>query len=85
MLSKQAVACDVMLVIIGPNWLDARDEAGARRLDNPNDFVRIEVEAARRGEQRAARNASPQATGLVSRPRRQGRYSIESGILWDFL
>jgi hypothetical protein len=45
-LSEQVAACAAMLVIIGPNWLDVRDEDGARRLDNPYDFVRIEIEAA---------------------------------------
>jgi hypothetical protein len=36
----------VLLALIGPNWSDARDEDGNRRLDNPNDFVRIEIAAA---------------------------------------
>src|SRR5262249_29109801 len=27
-------------------WIDARDDTGARRLDNPEDFVRIEIESA---------------------------------------
>jgi CHASE2 domain-containing sensor protein len=35
--------CSVMLVLIGPHWLEARD--GARRIDDPNDWVRREVEA----------------------------------------
>ena len=34
-----------MLAIIGPNWLTAKDEAGQRRLDNPEDFVVIEIAA----------------------------------------
>jgi hypothetical protein len=44
---NEAVAkCDVLIAVIGRDWLDTRDEAGDRRLDNPNDFVRVEVAAA---------------------------------------
>lgn len=44
---REAVAqCDIQLAIIGKQWLDIKDEAGNRRLDNPGDFVRIEVESA---------------------------------------
>jgi formylglycine-generating enzyme required for sulfatase activity len=40
----------IVLVLIGHGWAEVRDEAGQRRLDNPDDFVRIEVESAlRRG------------------------------------
>lgn len=35
--------CSVMLVLIGPHWLDTID--GTRRIDDPNDWVRREVEA----------------------------------------
>jgi hypothetical protein len=38
--------CDVLLAMIGPGWLDARSDSEARRLDDPNDFVRIETAAA---------------------------------------
>jgi hypothetical protein len=45
-LEEQVAQCDVMLSVIGPRWLGATDQHGNRRLDNPNDFVRIEIEAA---------------------------------------
>ena len=42
--------CDVLLAVIGDRWLDANyadgPEQGSRRLDDPRDFVRIEIEAA---------------------------------------
>jgi hypothetical protein len=44
-------ACEILLALIGPGWIDATDrKTGRRRLDNPNDFVRIEIgEALARG------------------------------------
>jgi CHASE2 domain-containing sensor protein len=43
---KEAIlGSSVMLVIIGPYWLDGpNSESGGRRLDDPNDWVRQEVE-----------------------------------------
>jgi TIR domain len=38
--------CNVVLAIIGPGWLDARDRDGERRLDDPQDWVRLEIERA---------------------------------------
>ncbi len=38
--------CEVVLVVIGDRWLTVQDATGQRRLDDPADFVRIEVEAA---------------------------------------
>lgn len=38
-------SCEILLALIGRNWLSSRDESG-RRLDNPNDFVRLEIAAA---------------------------------------
>jgi hypothetical protein len=34
------------LAVIGKGWLDAADGGGHRRLDDPNDFVRVEIESA---------------------------------------
>ncbi len=43
---RAVAACKVLLAIIGPNWLTATDERGGRRLDDPDDIVRLEIEAA---------------------------------------
>jgi hypothetical protein len=45
-LEEQVAQCDVLLAVIGKAWLDARDDHGGRRLDGPDDFVRIEIESA---------------------------------------
>ncbi len=38
--------CEIMLALISPGWAEVIDPAtGKRRLENPNDFVRIEVAA----------------------------------------
>jgi TIR domain len=39
-------SCDVLLALIGDEWLTITDEHGRRRLDNSDDFVRVEIEAA---------------------------------------
>jgi TIR domain len=45
-LEDAVAACDVLLVVIGDRWLTVADKSGQRRLDNPADFVRVEVESA---------------------------------------
>ena len=47
-IDRMVADCDVVLVVIGRRWVDAVDEHGQRRLDQPGDFVRLEVEAALR-------------------------------------
>jgi hypothetical protein len=39
-------ACDVLLALIGDRWLTMTGQDGQRRLDDPHDFVRLEIEAA---------------------------------------
>jgi hypothetical protein len=43
---RAVAACKVLLAIIGPAWLSSADGQGGRRLDDPGDIVRLEVEAA---------------------------------------
>jgi hypothetical protein len=45
-LNEEVAKCGVLLAMIGPNWSEARDENGNRRLDDPKDFVRVEIAAA---------------------------------------
>jgi hypothetical protein len=45
-LEESVGACDVLIAVIGQRWLSGSDEAGNRRLDKPEDFVRIEVATA---------------------------------------
>ena len=51
-LERALASTDVALVLIGPAWLDALDEAGNRRLNDPDDLVRLEVAAALRSSSR---------------------------------
>jgi len=39
-------SCDALLALIGDRWLSSTDRDGQRRLDDPGDFVRLEIEAA---------------------------------------
>jgi hypothetical protein len=49
-IARTLESADAMLVVIGPRWLTCTDPKGARRLDNPDDWVRNEIEAGlRRG------------------------------------
>jgi len=45
-IDKHVTSCGVLLAIIGREWLAATDANGRRRLDDPNDFVRLEVATA---------------------------------------
>ncbi len=49
-LAEKLDQCDVLLAVIGEHWLDSAFEdgpsRGQRRLDDPDDFVRIEIESA---------------------------------------
>src|SRR6266516_817118 len=45
-ITRAVGSCDVLLTLIGNEWLTITDEHGRVRLDDPNDFVRLEIEAA---------------------------------------
>ena len=46
-LNGKVEECDALLALIGGGWLEAKNpQTGIRRLDDPKDFVRIEIAAA---------------------------------------
>jgi TIR domain len=45
-IEERIAGCDVMLALIGHRWVDSQDASGHRRLDDPADFVRVEIERA---------------------------------------
>jgi hypothetical protein len=45
-IDQNVSSCGVLLAMIGKGWIDARDDAGRRRLDDPKDFVRLETASA---------------------------------------
>lgn len=45
-LGKAVGKCKIFLVVIGDQWLEIKDAKGKKRLQDPEDFVRIEVESA---------------------------------------
>ena len=45
-INRKVGTCDVAIVAIGPHWLGATDDSGKRRLDDEEDFVRMEIAAA---------------------------------------
>ena len=48
-IDEEIRGCDTILVVIGPSWL-VQEADGDRRIDRPNDFLRLEIESALRNE-----------------------------------
>ncbi|MEO1687342.1 MAG: toll/interleukin-1 receptor domain-containing protein [Pseudomonadota bacterium] len=64
-IEGQIACCRVMVVVINDKWLEAAGRDGRRRLDDPLDFVRVEI---RTGLQRGIR-VIPVLVGGVNMPR----------------
>lgn len=45
-IRQEIESCDVVLVVIGPDWLDVRPENDIRRIEADGDYVRLEIECA---------------------------------------
>jgi hypothetical protein len=42
-LQRAVGSCDVLLAVMGRAWLSCTDRQGRRRLDDPRDFIRLEI------------------------------------------
>ena len=45
-IDRAIESCGAVIAMIGPNWAKAQDGEGRRRLDNPHDFIRLEITSA---------------------------------------
>ena len=45
-IDEHVGSCGVLLALIGKSWMEAKDGAGTRRLDDAGDFVRLETKSA---------------------------------------
>ena len=45
-IDDNVASCGVLLAMIGPSWSTIKNNAGERRLDDANDFVRLEIASA---------------------------------------
>src|SRR5215471_16024511 len=72
-INRKVSACDIAIVAIGPNWLRATDASGKRRLDDEEDFVRMEIVAALRRKIRVI-------PVLVGGARMPGRHDLPEAL-----
>jgi hypothetical protein len=49
-IEREVGSCDALLALIGPMWMSIKDDAGGRRLDDPNDYVHLEIATVLRRE-----------------------------------
>jgi len=66
-INRKVSTCDIAIVAIGPHWLGATDASGKRRLDDEEDFVRMEIVAALQRKIRVI----PVLVGGAGMPRKQ--------------
>src|SRR5262249_19801735 len=45
-ISRRLASCSVLVALIGPTWLTTTDQSRSRRLDDPDDLVRLEIAVA---------------------------------------
>lgn len=90
-IERAVGSCDVLLAIIGQDWVTCADATGKRRIEDPNDFVRLELAMALRRNVLiipvlVERTAMPRAEDLPQELQPLARHqAIElSDSRWDF-
>jgi hypothetical protein len=66
-ITKVVSGCVALIVVIGPRWAQLQNEDGTRRIEDPEDFVRLEVET---GLRRHDVTPIPVLVGGARMPRR---------------
>ncbi len=49
-IEDNVAGCGVFLAIVGPTWISLKSQDGVRRLEDPNDFVALEIASALKRE-----------------------------------
>jgi hypothetical protein len=49
-IGRALQSCGVLIAVIGPRWASITDDSGKRRLDDPNDYTRLEIATALKRE-----------------------------------
>jgi hypothetical protein len=90
-IGEAVSACDVLIALVGSRWATAADAKGTPRLENPEDFVRLELEAALRRDVRVipalVQNAEMPSSDDLPEPIRPfaRRHALElSDTRWAF-
>ena len=93
-------SCGAVIALIGPNWIRATNNQGQRRLDDPSDFIRLEISTAFKQGVRVipvlVHNASMPTEGELPEPLRKlcrlqsfeisdNRWEFDVGRLGDVL
>ena len=70
-------SCDVVLCLVGPRWLDLKTDDGQRRLDDPDDWIKIEI-----GEALKHPHVMVIPVRLGGAARSDGRISLRRSSRW---